>query len=227
MTEGITASATTRPVAGHDTTRRATRELLVTGLIAGPLWVGVAALQALLRPGFDLGRHALSALSVGDAGWVQIGNFVVGGLLTIAFAVGVRAALRGGRAGTWGPRLIGAFGVGLIVAGIFPPDPALGFPPGAPAGMPAAYSSSAIAHSIGFIGAFSSLVAATLVFSRRFAAIGERGWVAYSLASGLGALVLSGWPSTDGASVRYAIAAVIAWAWVTLLAVRLRGEQRA
>jgi hypothetical protein len=108
------------------------RILLACGVIAGPLFVGVAALQALTRDGFDLSRHRLSRLSLGDLGWIQITNFVVAGLLSTAFAVGMWLVLHPGRAGTWGPILTGVFGAGLAAGGVFVPDPCLGFSPGAP-----------------------------------------------------------------------------------------------
>jgi hypothetical protein len=40
-----------------------TRALLASGVVAGPLFVAVALLQALTRDGFDLRRHPLSLLS--------------------------------------------------------------------------------------------------------------------------------------------------------------------
>ena len=58
--------------------------------------------QAFTREGFDLRRHPLSLLSLGELGWIQIGNFVVAGLLVVAFAVGLRRVLHPGRGGTWG-----------------------------------------------------------------------------------------------------------------------------
>jgi hypothetical protein len=42
------------------------RILVAYGVITGPLFVGVAALQALTRDGFDRSRHRLSLLSLGD-----------------------------------------------------------------------------------------------------------------------------------------------------------------
>jgi uncharacterized protein DUF998 len=77
----------------------ATRRLLICGVLAGPFFVAVAGVQVATRDGFDLARHLLSLLSLGDLGWIQIGNFVVSGLLSIAFAVGMRRALHPGRAG--------------------------------------------------------------------------------------------------------------------------------
>jgi len=76
----------------------------------------------LTRPGFDIRRHAVSQLSLGDLGWVQITNFILSGLLVIACAVGMRRALHEGRAGTWGPLLVGAYGLGLVAAGVFVAD---------------------------------------------------------------------------------------------------------
>jgi hypothetical membrane protein len=43
-----------------------------------------------IRPGFDIKRHAISVLSLGDLGWIQIATFLITGLLTIASAVGMR-----------------------------------------------------------------------------------------------------------------------------------------
>jgi len=40
------------------------RILLACGVIAGPLFVGVAAMRALTRDGLDLSRHCLSLLSL-------------------------------------------------------------------------------------------------------------------------------------------------------------------
>jgi len=113
-------------------TTSATRTLLTCGVVAGPLFVVMALLQSFTRDGFDLKRHPISMLSLGDLGWIQIANFVIVGLLFTAYAVGMRRVLHPGRGGTWGPLLIGAFGVSQIVGGVFLADPGLGFPPGAP-----------------------------------------------------------------------------------------------
>src|SRR5256884_1637427 len=118
-----------------EATTKVTKALLACGGVAGPLFMVVALVQAFTRPGFGLRRHAISMLSLGDLGWVQITNFELTGLLAVALAIGMRRALHPGRAGTWGPLLMGAYGVGFIIAGVFRIDPALGFPPGAPPGV--------------------------------------------------------------------------------------------
>ncbi len=77
-----------------------TARLLACGIVAGPLFLTAGLTQAFIRDGFDLSRHPLSLLSLGDLGWVQIANFVVTGALFIACAVGMRRVLRPGRGGT-------------------------------------------------------------------------------------------------------------------------------
>lgn len=72
---------------------RITRSLLGYGLLAGPMYVGVSLAQALTRRGFDLGKHSWSLLANGDLGWIQITNFVLASLATVAAGVGLRRVL--------------------------------------------------------------------------------------------------------------------------------------
>jgi hypothetical membrane protein len=205
-------------------TAKATGALLTCGVVAGPLFGVVATLEALTRPGFDLGRHPVSLLTLGDLGWIQVANFIGSGLLTLAFAVGLRRALRGDTGGTWGPLLIGVYGTGLILAGVFVPDSAWSFPPGAPAGIPSQISWHAAMHSVGFTVAFVAVSVACLVYARRSLARGERALAVYAVVSALAAIVLSGWPGFDGVSVRYFTAGLVVWAWTAVLALRMRSE---
>src|SRR5438067_1630144 len=108
-----------------------TRMLLLCGAIAGPLFILIVLIQDYTRPGFDPRLQPLSLLSLGDWGWVQIANFVLAGALNVLYAAGLWRRLHPGRAGTWGPLLIGAYGLGLISVGVFRTDPVKGFPPGA------------------------------------------------------------------------------------------------
>src|SRR5947209_19263389 len=99
-----------------DPATRVTRSLLGYGVIAGPLYVVVVLAQALTRPGFDLTRDDASLLSNGSLGWIQIANFAITGIMVIACAIGIQRALQSGIASTWAPRLIGLYGLGLVVA---------------------------------------------------------------------------------------------------------------
>jgi len=185
--------------------------------------------QILTRPGFDIRRHIISMLSLGDQGWIQIVNFEITGLLAMTCAIGVRRLLGGSRGGTWGPLLIGAYGVGMITAGIFQTDPALGFPPGAPAGTPATMSLHATIHTIAFFVAFLSLVAASFVFSRRFFSLGRRGWGIYCAATGVTAplLIVLGSFINEWVGVIIAGAGAVAFGWVSVIAARLWAEVEA
>jgi hypothetical protein len=95
--------------------------------------------------------------------------------------------LHPGRGETWGPLLIGAYGVGLIAAGIFTPDPAFGIPPGAPEGVATVMSWYSQLLGISFFVSLTSLIAACFVFARRFPSLQHRAWAAYSVVTGVAA----------------------------------------
>ncbi len=189
-----TVTATPRanaPRVFAETPTTLTRALLACGVVAGPLYLVVGVTQALTRRGFDITRHDLSLLSNGALGWIQISNLVVSGLLVLVAAVGMRRVLRAGRGRWWGPALVGVYGLGLIGAGIFTADPALGFPPGTPADAHTISGHGLLHFICGGVG-FLALIVACLVLARRFAAVGRRGWAAYS--------VVTGWSSSRPSS---------------------------
>jgi hypothetical protein len=198
-----------------------TRLLLACGIVAGPLFLVAGVLQAVTREGFDLSRHPLSLLSLGELGWVQITNFVVTGVLYVACAVGMRRVLHPGRGGTWGPLLVGGLGVGLILAGVFVADAGAGFPPGAPAGAPERLSWHGIGHTVGFAVANLGMIVGCLVFVRRFAAARQWGWVTVAVGTAVAVLGLVLWPDMDSTSVRLVVASAILFAFVAALAANL------
>jgi Protein of unknown function (DUF998) len=135
----------------------------------------VVAAQVATRDGFDPTRHAASQLANGDLGWIQIATFLITGAMTIAAAVGVRRAMGPGRLSAWASGLLGAYGVGLVAAGIFRADPSDGFPPGTPPGM-GEVSWHGMAHfAVAGIG-FACLVAACFVLGAWFARSGQASW---------------------------------------------------
>lgn len=192
---------------------RITRFLLACGVAAAPVYLVLGLGQVLARDGFDVRRHAISHLSNGELGWIQIVNFLLSGALVVAGAVGVRRLLHPGRGGTWGPILLGGYGLGLIGAGIFVADPAPGFPPGTAAA--AQMSREGLLHFVfGAVG-FYSLIAACFVFTRRFAGLGRSRWAAYSAFTGIAfflafAALASGSPSS---AIMLAFYAAVAWIW--------------
>jgi len=61
--------------------------------------VVVGLIQTFTRDGFDIRRQALSLLSNGDLGRIQIANFLIASILTVAFATGMRRVWSDGRGG--------------------------------------------------------------------------------------------------------------------------------
>ena len=197
-----------------------TTKLVACGTVAGPLFIVAGLAQAATRAGFDLTRHPLSLLSLGELGWIQIANFVVSGALFVACAVGLRRALAGGRAGTWGPRLVGAVGVGLIVAGVFVTDAGAGYPDGAPDGAPE-ISWHGILHEVGFVVVLLSWTAVCVVFLRRFAQLGLRRWVVACIAVPVAVVAITGWPDLDTFTVRLVIASAVQFGFLGAVALHV------
>lgn len=203
-----------------------TKVLLVGGIVAGPLYLGIGVAQALTRDAFDLTRHSWSLLANGDYGWIQILNFVVSGALVVGAAAGVRRVLKGTRGGTWGPVMLGLFGLGLIASGVFVADPMNGFPPGTPAGPPVEPTVSGLLHIlVGSIG-FAGFIGACFTFARRSFTSQRRGWNAYSNATGIifltaflgvGAGSNAEGPVLQSVTVGFTVAVVLCWLWIALL----------
>jgi len=224
MAQKLEPPRTWAPGPSSATTPTGTRALLACGVVAGPLFVAVGLLQMLTRDGFDPTRHPLSLLSLGELGWVQIANFVVAGLLFAASAVGMRRVLHPGRAGTWGPLLVGVYGLGLIMGGVLVADPALGFPPGTPDGIPDQMSWHGTLHAVAPVLASLALIAACLVFARRFAGLRRRGWAAFCVAVAVIDLAPAPLSGHDLFVPVLGVSAALGLGWVSVMAARLLTE---
>jgi hypothetical membrane protein len=211
------------------TQRASTRWLLAGGVIGPVLLVVVFSIEGAIRPDYDPIRVFMSQLSLGEQGWVQIANFVVSGLLIMAFAVGLRRVVSSGRASRWGPILVGLVGLGLVVSGVFVTDPALGYPPGTPPGFSQNPSWHGSLHLLGALLVFGGLPITSFVFGRRFQAQADRRWARYSVATGIGMLAVfvaanlgasgvAGLGDIAGALQRVAI--LIGFGWIAALAAR-------
>ncbi|TDC10688.1 DUF998 domain-containing protein [Nonomuraea longispora] len=189
--------------------------------MAGPLFAIVALAQAVLREGFDPLRHAVSQLSLGEGGWIQVANFAVTGLLMLACAIGLRRVLRGGRGGQWAPILIAAMGVGFVAAALLPADPGNGFPPDT--GSEAAFSVTGMLHLACAGIAFIALIAACFVLASRFSGMSWRGWAIAGRTSGV--LLAIGFAAANsgvvGGPLAMFVGVIIAWLWVGVSAARL------
>ncbi len=200
-----------------------TKSLLLAGAAAGPLYLIVGLAQALTRPGFDITRHALSLLSNGDLGWIQVSNFLITGLLVIAGALGMRQALTG-RGSFWAPLLVGIYGLSLFGAGIFKADPAMGFPSGTPEDAMTMSTSGMLHFMVGGVG-FLCLIAACFLFARRFASLGEKGWSTFSILTGLtffaGFVGIASGSENSLTILGFWIGVIFAWTWLTLVSRKL------
>lgn len=218
----------------HDTTdgtdqRSVTKLLLLCGAVGPTLFVAAYVVNGALRPGYSTWRHTISTLSLGDHGWIQIVSFVLYGLLMLCFAAGLRRVLRTGPAAWWGPILFFIAGLGLIAIGPFVTDPILGYP----TATPTTASLGGVIHNLASLIVFIAVPAGCLVLARRFAHLAWRGWVVYSIVTGVLAIVFvvlffAAVSAADGpgggaspAGLLERIPTVILGLWQTLLALRL------
>ncbi|HEX5823729.1 MAG TPA: DUF998 domain-containing protein [Candidatus Limnocylindrales bacterium] len=205
-----------------------TRLLLLGGVVGPPIFVAVALAEGASRVGYDPIRLPISLLALGDRGWTQTGNFIVFGILMLAYSIGLSGAVGESRPATRsGPLLIAMFAIGVIGAGLFATDPGGGYPPG----VRGTGSASGTLHDVASLAVFTSLPAACFVFARWFASRGARAWTAYSLVTGLLSavgfgLTIVGFNATTDLSrvggLIQRLTVVIGWTWLTLLALRIR-----
>lgn len=205
------------------------RWLLVCGVIAGPLFIITFLILGSLRPDYSPVRDSVSALAVGEYGFLQLANFEITGLLILAFAIGLRHGFGQLRGIPWRATLFVILAVSMIGSGIFKTDVLVGHQ----AGMftpPFAHSLQGALHVFFSISAFLVLAVACFVFAWEFHNWRNRGWSIYSVVSGSGMLLflllsVSGLDhlrviaAYDGMLERMAI--IIGLGWLSLLAVRL------
>jgi hypothetical membrane protein len=214
-----------------------TRFLIAGGAIGPLLFIIVLFIEGATRPGYSAWHDYGSSLSLGDQGWMQIANFLVCGLLTLGFAIGLRQVFRTGRSSVWGPILTGVFSVALIVAGLFVTDPSLGYPPGTHGSGPQTLHGTV--HGVAGLIAFSSVAIASFVMARRFAGDPNwKGWALYSRVTGalvvvffiastvVSALDENGVFPGSPTGLFQRIAIIVGWGWIALLAIRLLSQVR-
>jgi hypothetical protein len=191
--------------------------------------VAVFGLEQTFRAGYDPMRHPVSSLSIGPAGWVQVLNFLVAGALCLAFAVGLRRALRPGPGSVAAPLLIAVWGAGLLGAGAFTTDPVSGYPRGTPP-VPTPPTWHGQLHDLAFsLPGFVSFAAAMFVLSYAYARRRAPWWSASSLLSGLAFVTLFALTSAGFAQNPHLVATAglfqrltvgVGWLWLALVATR-------
>jgi hypothetical membrane protein len=104
---------------------KSTRRLFaLCGIVAPILFTLVVIVASLLRPGYSQFSNFVSDLSVGPNAIIQNVNFVIFGILTIGLALGLLASLPTPRGILLkaGVVFVILFGLGVLLAGIFPED---------------------------------------------------------------------------------------------------------
>lgn len=199
--------------------------LLIGGAIAGPLYVGIGTVEALVRDGFDIRIHPLSVLANGPGGWVHSAMMITTGLLTVLGVVGLRGSV---------PRVtaigLAIYGLGVTAAGIMTADPVAGFPPGTPTTPPETISWHGLGHFVAGAIGFLGLIVAALALAWRLRRDGRPGWAVFSLITGVfyfasfvGIGASGGQPALN---IAFSVAVVLGWTWITLLMLRHRtGEE--
>lgn len=208
---------------GFDRGAAVTRSLLGYGVLVGPFYLVVSLVQAFVRDGFDLMRHALSLLANGPGGWVQTANLALSGLMVIAAAVGFRRVLGPkSRAVAW---FLGAFGASMIVAAVFTADPVDGFPPGTPEGFPTSISTAGLIHfiagALGFVFLAVSCFFAAATMSRRKVPSLARFSLLAGLAVVLGFFGGAAFSSMSGGILGIWFSVLVGWTWLAIMSVHL------
>ena len=206
------------------------RVALIAGAVAGPLYVGVGTLEAVLRRGYDIRIHSLSLLANGPGGWIHSALLVVSGLLTLIGALGLASAQQHTGRRSYSMIIgLAVYGLGIATAGLLRADPAEGFPIGTPPGPPVMVSASGIGHLVAGGLGFLGLIVACLACARRAAKAGDRAWAVCSAVVGVYYLVaFAGIASGAGnpvINIAFTVAVALGWVWLTALFTRaLRGR---
>ncbi len=203
-----------------------TRLLLAGGAIGGPLFIAVFTVEGARREGYDPLREPVSALALGERGWVQRTNFLATGMLMLACSRGLgRLPAAHPAASRWGARLVELYAVGLVGAGVFVTDPV---EYGAPEpGAPMEPSQRGMLHGLFSLQVFAALGMAALTYASRFARTGKPVWAVASALAGAvvpGGLVVFGHAlSQDGglrpvAGLIQRLTICAGWSWISALA---------
>lgn len=193
---------------------------LLVGVAVSVVFIAVFLIEGARRPGYDPTYHTVSELSLGNRGWIQIANFFLMGGGMLVFAVGIYRTLDT----PVGAVLLVIFGLGMVAAGVFHPDPLRGFPPGSPTGTQDDVSWHHRAHDVlsGPV-AFFAVFGACLVLAGHL----DGTWRLYTLLTAVVGLVLTISTAlayqSDNANTGLVQRALILvyWCWIVLLGLYL------
>src|SRR5919199_2879520 len=92
-----------------------------TAGIGGPVWFAILLIAAYYsqQTNYNFYQNYVSELGIGPLSRLQNLNFVLFGVLMVAFAFGLWQGMAGSRGFKVGSVLIGIFGLGLLLMGLF------------------------------------------------------------------------------------------------------------
>jgi hypothetical protein len=97
--------------------------LLFCGILGPVIFFVVYFIFGSISPDFDMLRQPIGRLELLHYGWIQSLNFIVYGLFTVAFALGLRAELQSGLGVTLLPLLHVFIAASMILLGLFIHEP--------------------------------------------------------------------------------------------------------
>jgi hypothetical protein len=206
-------------------TRNLLRLSAAAGVAAPALFAVILAVVSFIRwPDYNPLRQYISELGIGP--YLSIGphqlqnlNFVVFGVLMIAFALGLWQSLgKGGYKA--GPLLVGVFGLGMCLMGIFHLDAVA-------SDEPETATWGGILHLLAFVIAFGSVVPACLILANAFKQ--SRQWQSYSaisLIAGSAAtfcflMLLLAWPADLWKGLWQILFMAVIFIWIEAIAIKL------
>jgi hypothetical membrane protein len=180
--------------------------LLSCGIAGSILFTVFYFIEASLVPGFSSTRQTISDLELVNNGWMQSANFIMMGILTCFFTVGLRLELRKGAMAVWLPFFQLLVALGVIASGIFIYNPL---------------------HTIASMVAFIPLIICFFLFARLFKGDPRwRGWAAYSIISAvlmMAFLYLFGMEKANGgpAGLYERLVVLVRSVWSLIFTIRL------
>jgi hypothetical protein len=93
------------------------------GIIAPILFVEIFSVEGAFRSGYDPLKMYISALSLGERGWIQITNFVIFGVLLLTFTFRISNEFQTGKASKGGLVLMRILAILFFISGPFVMDP--------------------------------------------------------------------------------------------------------
>lgn len=193
--------------------------LLLIGITTTVVFAFVFFIEGVFRPGYNPVYHTVSELELGKRGWIQRSSFFLMGTGVFAFATGTGQILDS----VAGALFLIIFGLGMIVSGVFVPDPIRGYPPGAPANPFARPSRQALIHHVTGPISFLAIFVACLILAGRL----EGGWQLYTWVTAALGLVMTLWTGlafradalNTGLVQRGLL--LVYWSWIVALGVHI------